>query len=114
LGGKDSNNNDIPSKYSQLDYVDLFNLLCVPGETKTPTLSTLEAYCEQKRAFLIADSDPAVTDYHTLLNSGPGLTGKNAVFYFPSPRGQKALGSRITDRANFVKSVRFRIPLKRL
>jgi len=96
LGGKDSSNNDIPSKYSQLDYVDLFNLLCVPGETTTSTLSTLEAYCEQKRAFLIADSDPGIADYHNLLSSGPGLTGKNAAFYFPWVAAPDLLNNNVT------------------
>ncbi|MGC2696899.1 MAG: phage tail sheath subtilisin-like domain-containing protein [Candidatus Angelobacter sp.] len=67
-----------------LDHVDLFNLLCVPGEVVTSTLSTLEAYCEKRRAFLIADSGPLITDY-TKLVGGPGISGAggNAAFYFP-------------------------------
>jgi len=67
-----------------LDQVDLFNLLCVPGETTTSTLSLLEAYCEGRRAFLIADPDPTITDF-TKLATGPGISGAggNAAFYFP-------------------------------
>jgi uncharacterized protein len=65
-----------------LDLVDLFNLLCVPGEITTTTLSTLEQYCEGRMAFLIADSDPGITDY-TKLASGSGLSGANSAFYFP-------------------------------
>jgi uncharacterized protein len=67
-----------------LDHIDLFNLLCVPGEVVTSTLSTLEAYCEGRRAFLIADPGPLITDY-TKLTVGPGITGAggNAAFYFP-------------------------------
>lgn len=65
-----------------LSSVDLFNLLCVPGEITTTTLSTLEKYCETQRAFLIADSDPGITDY-TKLSSGSGLNGTNSAFYFP-------------------------------
>lgn len=67
-----------------LDHIDLFNLLCVPGECVTTTLSTLESYCEKRRAFLIADSGPLITDY-TKLITGPGIsgTGGNAAFYFP-------------------------------
>jgi phage tail sheath protein FI len=65
-----------------LDHVDLFNLLCVPGEIVSSTLSTLEQYCQQRRAFLIADSDPGITDF-TKLQTGPGFNGPNAAFYFP-------------------------------
>jgi len=65
-----------------LDHVDLFNLLCVPGEIVTTTLSKLEQYCGGRRAFLIADSDPGITDY-TKLTGGPPFTGTNAAFYFP-------------------------------
>lgn len=70
-----------------LDHVDLFNLLCVPGEIVATTLSTLEQYCEGlitpgRRAFLIADSDPGISDYTKLL-AGPPFSGKNAAFYFP-------------------------------
>ena len=67
-----------------LDQIDLFNLLCVPGECVTVTLSTLEAYCETRRAFLIADCGPLITDF-TKLAGGPGISGAggNAAFYFP-------------------------------
>ena len=65
-----------------LDHVDLFNLLCVPGEFNTTTLSTLQQYCHDRRAFLIADPDPGITNF-TTLQSGPGITGNNAGFYFP-------------------------------
>src|SRR5215472_2027260 len=72
-----------------LDHVDLFNLLCVPGEIVGSTLSTLEQYCEGAigghpplRAFLIADSNPNIIDY-TKLTTGPPISGKNAAFYFP-------------------------------
>ncbi len=44
---------------SILDAIDLFNLLCIPGEIVTATMGKLEPYCEGRRVFLIADSDPA-------------------------------------------------------
>jgi phage tail sheath protein FI len=70
---------------TQLDHVDLFNLLCVPGEIDSATLSTLQGYCREHRAFLIADCSPTATV--TSLQGGPaGLTGDNAInaaFYFP-------------------------------
>lgn len=69
-----------------LDRVDLFNLLCVPGESTPATLSSLEGFCRARRAFLIADCSRTAT--FTSLQSGPNgaLTGDNAInaaFYFP-------------------------------
>jgi phage tail sheath protein FI len=69
-----------------LDHVDLFNLLCVPGETDTTTLQSLQGYCRSERAFLIADCASNAT--FSTLSSGlaAGLTGAdaiNAAFYFP-------------------------------
>jgi uncharacterized protein len=69
-----------------LDHVDLFNLLCVPGETTPATLASLEQYCRDHRAFLIADSDSSAS--MSSLQTGPNaaLTGDNgiaAAFYFP-------------------------------
>jgi Bacteriophage tail sheath protein len=69
-----------------LDRIDLFNLLCVPGETTVGTVSGLERFCVARRAFLIADC--AQSDSLTTLQNGPnasltGLEGINAAFYFP-------------------------------
>jgi len=69
-----------------LDHVDLFNLLVVPGETTPATLASLESYCADHRAFLIADCDQTAT--LGTLQSGPnstltGVDGTNAAFYFP-------------------------------
>lgn len=66
-----------------LEQVDLFNILCVPGEIVTANLQVLEAYCETRRAILIVDPDPGITDYTKLVKSGTGLNGKNSAFYFP-------------------------------
>ena len=65
-----------------LDHVDLFNLLCVPGEVTNGTLVSLATYCQSRRAFLIADADPTIIDY-TKLIPGPQIAGNNAAFYFP-------------------------------
>lgn len=65
-----------------LEQVDLFDLLCIPGEITTSTLSTLATFCETNLAFLIADCDPGIVDY-TKLSTGSGLTSANAAFYFP-------------------------------
>jgi len=68
-----------------LNRVDLFNLLCVPGETDATTIATLEKFARDHRAFVIADSAAEAT--FSSLQSGPGaITGDdsiNAAFYFP-------------------------------
>ncbi len=69
-----------------LDHVDLFNLLCVPGEITATVLASLEKYCHDHRAFLIADCDSAAT--FASVQGGPptqltGADGLNAAFYFP-------------------------------
>jgi uncharacterized protein len=72
--------------------VDIFNLLCVPGETSklgasAAVLSQLQAFCFVERAFLIIDSD--ITDTYASLNQrGPnsailGPNSTNAALYFP-------------------------------
>jgi phage tail sheath protein FI len=70
-----------------LDRIDLFNLLCVPGETDPATLASLQKFCRDRRAFLIADcaQQAKLDDFST---SGPNgaITGGdaiNAAFYFP-------------------------------
>ena len=75
-----------------LDRVDIFNLLCVPGETDAPTISTLQAYCAAKRAFYIVDA-PKLATYASLQMSGPvgstsgsitsGPNAANSAFYYP-------------------------------
>jgi uncharacterized protein len=77
-----------------LDRVDLFNLLCVPGESDPTTLGSLEGFCQTRRAFLIADSAPDGT--FDALDEGPdgALTGDaaiNAAFYFPWVNAPNAL-----------------------
>jgi phage tail sheath protein FI len=74
-----------------LDRVDIFNLLCIPGETDAPTISTLQQYCNRKRAFYIVDAPPLSTTSN-LISTGPvgstpgSITGEyasNSAFYFP-------------------------------
>lgn len=69
-----------------LNQVDLFNILCVPGETNETVLSKLEGYCRKRRAFLIVDSKEV--DTFATLQNGPnstitGVNSINAAFYFP-------------------------------
>jgi len=66
------------------DQVDLFNLLCVPGLTRTDAVTMLQTHARARRAFLIVDcaEDAAVSD----LEAGVPLRGADAshsAFYFP-------------------------------
>jgi phage tail sheath protein FI len=68
-----------------LDHVDLFNLLVVPGETTATTVASLEKYCRDHRAFLIADCAQlaTLTTVQSALNGITGANAINAAFYFP-------------------------------
>ena len=74
-----------------LDRVDIFNLLCVPGETDAPTIKLLQSYCKEKRAFYIVDP-PQLSTISGLQASGPvGFGGTSVIgpdanysaYYFP-------------------------------
>lgn len=70
-----------------LDRIDLFNIMCVPGETKPSVLGELEIFCHERRAFLIADC--ARTDtYASMSVNGMdsamvNAASINAALYFP-------------------------------
>jgi phage tail sheath protein FI len=70
-----------------LDRIDLFNLLCVPGETNATVLQKLQKFCRDRRAFLIADcASTAKLDDFAEAGPNGALTGDdsiNAAFYFP-------------------------------
>ena len=70
-----------------LERIDLFNLLCVPGEADATTISQLQHFCRDHRAFLIADCAPDATFLSLSPPTGlQNLTGNdaiNAAFYFP-------------------------------
>ncbi|MDW5265467.1 MULTISPECIES: Ig-like domain-containing protein [Acidobacteriaceae] len=74
-----------------LDRVDIFNLLCIPGETDAPTISTLQQYCASQRAFYIVDA-PQLSTVANLTQTGPvgstpgpitGTYANNSAYYFP-------------------------------
>jgi phage tail sheath protein FI len=75
------------------DRIDLFNIVCVPGETDATTLTTLQGHCKTRRAFLIVDADSAATV--ASLNAGAtGLTqsdAMNSAIYFPWVRAPNPL-----------------------
>jgi phage tail sheath protein FI len=69
-----------------LDAVPIFNLLAVPGEADPGLIAQLQAYCAERKAFLIADS--AADSTFATLQNGPDsrMTGAHAInsaFYFP-------------------------------
>jgi hypothetical protein len=61
-----------------LDRVDIFNLLCVPGETDVATITALQSYCKQKRAFYIVDCPQNLT-ISGIMSSGPVGTTQGAL-----------------------------------
>jgi hypothetical protein len=97
LIGKES---DFSGIYA-LDKVDLFNLLCIPDATRAQAGdsdkldSTVDpnqifgqalTYCKKRRAFLLIDPPPEVTDVATAIDwktSGLTVKGKDAAAYFP-------------------------------
>jgi len=79
-----------------LDQVEIFNLLCIPGESDPPTIQDLQEYCYEKRAFYIVDCPQLATTSALQKAAGPlgvsggvltgGLTGQyatNSAYYYP-------------------------------
>jgi phage tail sheath protein FI len=81
------------------DRIDIFNLVCVPGETDPATLAVLQGHCRARRAFLIVDPDPTATVSTVAGTVAPTLTGSDglssAIFFpwvrAPDPLQQNAL-----------------------
>lgn len=44
-----------------IDHIDVFNIVCVPGETDPATIADLQQLCADERAFLVVDSDQDAT-----------------------------------------------------
>jgi phage tail sheath protein FI len=65
--------------------LDLFNLVCVPGETDGDTIQKLQAACKARRAFLIVDcpADAQVDDAATKMTGMIGSAPSYAAYYFP-------------------------------
>ena len=70
----------------QLELVQRFNLLCVPGETTGSVIATLQHFCQIRRAFLLVDSDRDAS-FDSLRHGPPAdITGPdsiNSALYFP-------------------------------
>lgn len=75
-----------------LDSVQIFNLLCVPGESEATTISNLQQYCHGKRAFYIVDPpqnqppSALVQAQGPISSSSGSITGQNSInsaYYYP-------------------------------
>jgi phage tail sheath protein FI len=92
-----------------LEDVDIFNILCIPRGAELPAAesfnvySAAEAYCLERRAFLIVDipsSIDSVQEMKDFLDSNAGLRSRNAAIYFPRLRIADPLNQfRLRDRA---------------
>jgi phage tail sheath protein FI len=66
--------------------VDIFNLLCLPGVTESGILMDAEAYCRERRAFMIIDAPPDSKTPSDMVSkmAGPALPkSDHAAVYFP-------------------------------
>ncbi len=69
-----------------LESVDLFNILCLPGVSDAGILQDADAYCQERRAFLIIDPPETSTkpDAMGALATGSSLPkSKNSAVYYP-------------------------------
>jgi hypothetical protein len=78
-----------------LDYVDIFNILCIPraadlSDTEmTNVVSNALTYCDAKRAFMIVDIPESINEVQEIkdwMDDHAGFRHKNAAIYFPRPR----------------------------
>lgn len=71
-----------------LDRVDIFNLLCVPGETEITTIQNLQKYCANERAFYIVDSPQTAA----VSTGATNLAGAGPLGFNPSTSGLAGAG----------------------
>lgn len=84
-----------------LDKVDLFNLLCLSGVTDPKILSFAAAYCEERRSFIIVDSQEGLTPNGMYTEITTNLlsikTDHGAIYYpwvlLPDPLNSGAIAS---------------------
>jgi len=78
-----------------LDYVDLFNILCIPRASDltdtemTTVVSKALTYCGEKRAFMIVDIPGTVNEVQEMkdwLDAHANFRNKNSAIYFPRPK----------------------------
>lgn len=64
---------------SVTDRIDLFNIVCVPGETEPTKISKLQNFCYENRAFLLVDSPEDATVASMFKDGLEGLTDDKAI-----------------------------------
>ena len=74
-----------------LEDADLFNILCIPGVADVAVLAEAIAYCEERRAMMIVDIDPAVDTLDEARDwvndaANSSLKSANSAAYFPRIR----------------------------
>lgn len=78
-----------------LDYVDLFNILCIPraadmSDTEmTTVVSKALKYCEDRRAFMVLDIPSTINEAQEIkdwMDAHGTFRHKNAAIYFPRPK----------------------------
>jgi uncharacterized protein len=79
------------------DQLDLFNLVCVPGETEKDTIQKLQSFCKAKRAFLIVDctEDATVAGAVAEMTALNGKDPSYAAYYFPWVRAVDPINGAI-------------------
>ncbi len=93
-----------------LEDADLFNILCIPRAADLPAAAMLtvysnaEAYCLERRSFLIVDipsTVDTVQDMKDFLETNANLRTRNAAIYFPRTRIADPLNNfRLRDIAS--------------
>jgi uncharacterized protein len=75
------------------DRIDIFNLVCVPGETNPTTIPTLQAQCRSRRAFLLVDSpkDETVANMPAALANLTQSDAPNSAIFYPWVRAPDPL-----------------------
>ena len=75
------------------DRIDIFNLVCVPGETDPTTIQTLQAQCQIRRAFLLVDSpkDETVANMPAALTNLTNSDAPNSAIFYPWVRAPDPL-----------------------
>ena len=76
-----------------LEDADMFNILCIPAAASLPTrmhevVTAGTAYCHERRAFMIVDVPPTVTDppgMQAWVAANEALRDPSAAVYFPRP-----------------------------
>jgi phage tail sheath protein FI len=95
---------------ARADRIELFNIVCVPGESDATTIQTLQTRCHERRAFLIVDSTASATVANAATEAAAriGPHAHNAAFYFPwvrAPDPQQRGAIRAFPPCGFVAGV---------